>query len=124
MDMAALWMAVQTRATLPHHRVGRHLDGQARLKHSYTSQVGGIGALLGLAEDDLVYRLRLQLRLLQRFEDDDLAQILGLDVLEPSAQPAYRRSHGTDDHNFFHETFSSRLLRRYGCCLFFRCFRF
>ncbi len=55
---------LQTRAALPHDRVGRYLDGHARLQHRYASQVGGIGALLGLAEDDLVHRFRFHLRLL------------------------------------------------------------
>ena len=52
---------LQARTALTHDRVGRHLDGQTGLERRHAGQVGGVGTLLGLAEDDLVDRLRLHL---------------------------------------------------------------
>jgi len=101
---------LETRPALAHDRVGGCLHRQAGLQGGHARQVGGVGALLGLAHDDLVHFARLYPGPRDGFLYDELGKILGLHVFEPSAQPTYRRSHGTDDDDFFHETFSCRFV--------------
>ena len=55
--------------------------------------------------DDLVHFAGLDAGAPDGLFDDYLAQDVGLHVLEPSAQPTYRRSDGTYDHYLFHVSF-------------------
>jgi hypothetical protein len=59
-----------------------------------------------LAHDDLVDFTGVYPGPRDGLVDDQLGEILRLDILEPAAQPTYCRSHGADNDNFFHETFS------------------
>ena len=88
---------LQAGAALAHDRVGRHLDGEAGLERRHSRQVGRVGALLGLAEDDLVHLGRRHAGALDGRLDDDPPEFLGLDVLERAADAAERRAHGRDD---------------------------
>ncbi len=93
---------LQTGAALPHHGVGRDLDGQARPERGDAGQIGRVGTLLGLPDDDLVYRLRLYSGPLDGRLDDDLRKILRLHVLQTAADPASRGSGRADDDDFVH----------------------
>ena len=73
---------LQPGAALAHHRVGRHLDGEAGLERRHPREVGGVGALLGLADDDLVHGRRLHAGALDGGQDHDPGELLGLDVLD------------------------------------------
>ena len=106
MHCTALWMACKTRAALAHHRVGRHLDREAGLERRDPRQVGGVGALLGLADDDLVDRLRLNAGTLDGRGDDDARRALpvGPLLIDPPTLPKAVRTAETmttsfmDDH--------------------------
>jgi hypothetical protein len=87
---------------LAHDRVGGDLDGQTGFEGRDAGQVGRVGALLGLTEDDLVDSLGLYARAFESIDDDDLREIFWLYVLDATADPSAGCSGGTDDYDFVH----------------------
>ena len=93
---------LQAGAALAHDGVGRHLDREAGLERRHPRQVGGVGALLGLADDDLVDRRRLDAGALDGGQDHDPGELFGRHVLQRPADPAQGGTDGGDDDDVIH----------------------
>ena len=102
---------LQARAALAHDGVGGHLDRQTGPQRGHARQVGAVGALLGLAHDDLIDLALLDAGAPDGFLDDDLTQYVGLDVFQAAAQATDRGPHGADYDDLFHRLSTSDRFR-------------